>query len=349
MDEARPGRSATAATTLPRGMMAFMLANEQFRLPELLSLGAEAERASFDAVATSDHFQPWQANEQHAGHAWIALAALAQKTQHVWMGPTVTCPTLRYNPAVVAQAYASLAQLTPGRLFLGLGSGEALNEEAAAGQWPTWRERWNRLIEAVQIIRELWTGAPVRHRGAYYNVNGRLFDPPPQSIPLLLAANGPKAMRLAGQHGDGLITDPQTWKLHQGEWQAGARAAGKNSADMPVLVEQFVVVGEEADAQAAARLWNFIPKAFKGYHNIRSPLEIEHRAQTELPLEQVYAEWLVSTDPNVHIKAVSALFESGATIVNIHSGQADQHKVLQFYGKRVLPQLQSHRAAMAGG
>lgn len=178
-----------------------------------------------------------------------------------WMGTTVTCPTLRYNPAVVAEAFASLSHLYPGRVFLGAGSGEALNEQAATGTWPKWQERWDRLVEALTIIRQLWTGQQVTHSGTYYTVTGKLYDPPTQPIPLLTAANGRKSMRLAGQYGDGLITDPLTWKQHKSEWEDGARAAGKNPADMPVLVEQYVVVGDQNDAKQVAELWRFGPKA----------------------------------------------------------------------------------------
>jgi F420-dependent hydroxymycolic acid dehydrogenase len=327
--------------SLSKGMISFMLAHEQFAVPDLVHLGAAAERAGFDVVATSDHFQPWQANERHCGQAWVTLGALGQQTQRIWMGPTVTCPILRYNPAVVAEAYATLSVLYPGRIFLGLGSGEALNEEAATGEWPKWRERWDRLIEAVTIIRQLWTGKGLEHRGEHYVVNGRLYDPPPHTIPLLLAANGPKAMKLAGQHGDGLITDPQTWKQHKGEWESGARAAGKDPSVMPVLVEAFVVVGDQSDANIAAKLWNFIPKAFKGYHNIRDPAQIEHRARAELPLPKVFADWTVSADPNAHVQTIKKLFDSGATIVNIHSGQPDQQKVIEFYGREVLPRVRN--------
>jgi len=341
--------AAARAGSLRRGMVAFMLAHEQFPVPELVRLGAHAERAGFDLLATSDHFQPWQANERHAGEAWVTLGALGQQTRHIWMGPTVTCPTLRYNPAVVAEAFATLSQLSPGRIFLGLGSGEALNEQAATGLWPAWRERWDRLIEAVTIIRALWTGNPVQHKGTHYTVNGRLYDPPAQPIPLLLAANGPKAMKLAGQHGDGLITDPNTWKESKGEWESGARAAGKNPRDMPVLVEAFVVVGDKSDAETAARLWNFIPKAFKGYHNIPDPAQIERQAQADLPLPKVYGDWTVSTDPALHVAAIRKLFDSGVSIVNIHSGQPDQQKVLDFYGKEVLPRLRGNGASAAGG
>jgi F420-dependent hydroxymycolic acid dehydrogenase len=333
-----------ARSSLSKGTIGFMLAHEQFTVPELIQLGTSAEKAGFDLLATSDHFQPWQANERHAGQAWVTLGALGQQTQHAWMGPAVTCPTFRYHPAVVAETFATLSQLYPGRIFLGLGSGEALNEQAATGAWPAWRERWDRLIEAVTIIRQLWTGQPVQYKGTHYTVDGKLYDPPPQAVPLLLAANGPKAMKLAGEHGDGLITDPQTWKQHKKEWEAGARAAGKDPSQMPVLVEAFVVVGDHNDARTAATLWNFIPKAFKGYHNIPDPAEIERRAQAELPLPKVYGDWTVSTDPATHVQAIRKLFDSGVTIVNVHSGQPDQQRVIEFYGREVLPRIRNSAA-----
>jgi F420-dependent hydroxymycolic acid dehydrogenase len=343
---ASPTATATSHATDSRGvlvkrMVSYMLAHEQFPASDLIVLGAAAEAAGFDLVSTSDHFQPWQANERHSGLAWVTLGALGQRTRRIWMGPTVTCPTLRYNPAVVAEAYATLSLLYPGRIFLGLGSGEALNERAATGQWPPWQERWDRLIEAVKIIRQLWTGQPLQHKGAHYTVDGKLYDPPSRAIPLLLAANGPKAVKLAGEHGDGLITDPQTWKQHKAEWESGARSAGKDPGTMPVLVEAFVVVGDQSDAQAAAKLWNFIPKAFKGYQNIPDPSQIEHRAQAELPLPKVFGDWTVSANPDAHVQAITKLFDSGVTIVNIHSGQAEQRKVVEFYGREVLPRVRA--------
>ncbi|HSS98835.1 MAG TPA: LLM class flavin-dependent oxidoreductase, partial [Terriglobales bacterium] len=182
-------------------MIGFMLGHEQFTVPELVELGGSAERAGFDLLATSDHFQPWQDNEGHSGQAWVTMAALGAKTKRAWIGPTVTCPTFRYNPAVVAEAFASLNLLYPGRIFLGIGSGEALNEQAAIGSWPKWQERSERLIEATDLIRKLWQGNPVDHKGTYYSVNAKLYDPPTSPIPILMAANGPKAMRRAGQYG----------------------------------------------------------------------------------------------------------------------------------------------------
>lgn len=328
-------------SSLREPAVGFMLGHEQFPVPKLVELGVAAEAAGFDLLATSDHFQPWQANEGHSGEAWVTMGALGQRTRRVWIGPTVTCPTFRYNPAVVAEAFASLSLLTPGRIFLGLGSGEALNEQAAVGTWPAGQERSERLIEATELIRKLWGGQQIEHKGKYYNVNARLYDPPAKPIPILMAANGPKAMKRAGQYADGLITDPKTWKEHKAEFESGARAAGKDPAQMPVLVELFVVVGDENEAKASAELWRFIPKAFNTYYNVCDSQAIQDRATAELPLPKVYGDWPVSMDPAVHIKAITDLFQSGASIVNIHSGQANQNRVIEFYGKNVLPKVKS--------
>ncbi len=329
------------APDLNRKLVGFMLAHEQFPVPELVELGKMASQAGFQVLATSDHFQPWQDNEGHSGSAWVTFGALGAHAPGSWMGTTVTCPTLRYNPAVVAEAFASLSLLYPGRIFLGVGSGEALNEQAATGQWPRWQERWDRLIEAISVIRALWTGQPVDHHGQYYTVKGKLYDPPAQPIPLLTAANGRKSMRLAGQYGDGLITDPITWQQYKPEWEAGARAAGKNLADMPVLVEQYVVVGDQADARYAAERWRFMPKAFDTLYNLRSPLEIQQQAEAQVPIETLVESWTVSTEPSAHIEKIQQLFDSGASIVNIHSGQEDQRKLIDFYGRDVLPHFRA--------
>jgi TAT-translocated FGD2 family F420-dependent dehydrogenase len=312
---------------------------------QLIELGTTAAQSGFDLLATSDHFQPWQANEGHSGEAWVTMGAMAAHIGKAWMGTTVTCPILRYHPSVVAETFATLSQLHPGRVFLGVGSGEALNEEAAIGCWPGWEERWDRLIEALAVIRALWSGAPVSHRGRHYQVSGRLYDPPSEPIPILTAANGRKSMRLAGQHGDGLITDPATWRKFGAEWRQAACDAGKNPDEMPVLVEQFVVVGDADDARRPAALWHFLPKAFKGYHNIPDPAAIERHAEAELTIEQIVAEWTIGPDPDDHIAAVNRLFDSGATIVNIHSGQIDQQKVIDFYGNWVLPEIAGRRQA----
>jgi len=333
------GPTGQNTASLRQGMFGFMLGHEQFTVPQLVELGVACEDAGFDLLATSDHLQPWQANEGHAGMAWVTMAAIGQRTKKVWIGTTVTCPTFRYTPPVVAEGFASLSLLTPGRIFLGVGSGEALNEEAGTGQWPKWPERSERLVEATDLIRKLWAGGQVIHNGKYYQANMKQYDRPAKPIPLLMAGNGPKAMRRCGQYADGLITDPKTWKEHKAEFEAGARAAGKDASKMPVLVEAFVTVGDKAEARKAAEFWRFLPKAFKTYFDIRDPQEIQNRADREIKIDDLIADWAVGTDPNVHIKKAQELFDSGVWIVNIHSGQADQQKVIDFYGREVLPKV----------
>jgi TAT-translocated FGD2 family F420-dependent dehydrogenase len=322
-----------------KGMIGFQLAHEQFTVPEVVDLGVACEDAGFDVITFSDHFQPWQANEAHSGLAWVTMSAIGQRTKRIWMGTTVTCPTFRYNPAVVAEAFASLSLLTPGRIFLGLGSGEALNEQSATGMWAKWPERSQRLVEATDVIRKMWKGQQVEHNGEYFKVNARLYDPPAKNIPLLMAGNGPKAMKRVGQYADGLITDPKTWKKHKSEFEDGAKAGGKDASKMPVFIEQYAVVGDQKDAEVAAKLWRFGPKAWDPYYNVRDPQEIERRANAEVPLDKVTEGWPISTDPDVHVKAISELFDGGATEVHIHSGQPDQKRVIDFYGKQVIPRL----------
>jgi F420-dependent hydroxymycolic acid dehydrogenase len=192
----------------------------------------------------------------------------------------------------------------------------------------------------------LWGGQPIEHAGKYYKVNARLYDRP-GPIPLLMAGNGPKAMRRCGQYADGLITDPKTWKEHKNEFEQGAKDAGKSLSSVPVFIEQYVVVGGKEEANEAAELWRFGPKAWKPYFNIRDPKTIQQRAQAEVLIEKVIEGWPIGTDPEVHVKALSELYKSGATGVHIHSGQRDQKKVIDFYGKQVLPRLRDILSAKA--
>src|SRR5579871_601114 len=322
-------RTESMAASWLQPQIGFQLAHEQFNVPELVDLGVAADQAGFDLLAVSDHFQPWQANEGHSGQAWVTMSAIGQRTKRIRMGTTVTCPTFRYNPGVVAEGFASLSLLYPGRIFLGIGSGEALNEEAAVGSWPKWPERSERLVEAAEIIRKLWGGQQVVHNGKYYKVNARLYDPPAKQIPLMMAGNGPKAMHRCGQYADGLITDPKTWKEHKSEFQKGVADGGKELSKVPVFVEQYVVVGGQQELREAAELWRFGPKAWNPYFNIRDPKTIQERADAEVPLEKVSEGWPVGTE------------------VHIHAGQRDQKKVIDFYGKEVLPRLRNKTSAKA--
>jgi TAT-translocated FGD2 family F420-dependent dehydrogenase len=319
----------------------FVLSHEQFPATRLVELGVAAENAGFDALWTSDHFHPWQDNQGHSGQAWITLAAIGQRTRRIPFGTGVTCPTFRYRPAVVAQAFASLAVLSPGRVFLGVGSGEALNEVPSGGGWGDARTRFERLMEAVGLIRQLWTGEWVHHVGQYFQVeNARIYDPPPQPVPIYIAGSGRRAAQSAGELGDGWITDTHslTNSSIRAAFDNGVRSAG-NQPDRRVLVESYVVVGGVAEAEEAARFWRFVPIGFKELLDEPDPREIQRVAEQRLSLQDVYRTWVVSADPGAHVEALQKQFEAGATDVFIHSGQSDQQRVIDFYASAVLPRL----------
>jgi TAT-translocated FGD2 family F420-dependent dehydrogenase len=322
----------------------FVLSHEQFPATELVGLGIGAEQAGFDALWASDHFHPWQDNQGHSGQAWITLAALGERTSSIPFGTGVTCPSFRYRPAVVAQAFASLAVLSPGRVFLGLGSGEALNEVPAGGGWDDARGRFERMVEAGKLIRTLWTGEWVTHRGTYYQIeNARIYDPPPQPVPIYIAASGRRSARAAGELGDGWIT--LSGSLDRPEvreaFREGARSSGKDPDRLRVLVESYVIVGGAAQAEEAARLWRFIGVGTDGLLDQPDPREIQRLAEERSPLEDVSRSWVVSEDPSVHVHAIQELTAMGATDVFIHSGQHDQQRVIDFYGREVLPRVRT--------
>jgi F420-dependent hydroxymycolic acid dehydrogenase len=320
----------------------FVLSDEQFPITQLVEWGEAAERAGFDAVWGSDHFQPWQHEQGHSGFAWITLAAVGQRTKRVAMGTGVTCPTYRFHPSMVAHGFASLGMLYPGRIWLGVGTGEAINEEAATGQWGGYKERAARLVEAVQLIRELWTGEVVNHEGQYYTTrSAKLYDVPPEPIPIYAGVQGKQSMRLAGEHTDGLITDAVSALKPElrAAFEEGARAAGKDPSTMPVIAESWVFVGNEDEARKYAALWRFMPKALESYTDNPDPRDIQRRADLEVPLEQVYGDWAIGEDPRVHIEAIRKLYDGGVTTVIVHSPQEDQERVIDFYGKKVLPEL----------
>lgn len=339
---AATGETRMTFTAADQAKIGFVLSHEQFSAADLIQYGIAAEEAGFDMVWCSDHFQPWQDNEGHASLAWLTLAALGQHCHRLVMGTGVTCPTFRYHPSIVAQAFASLGVRYPGRVFLGVGSGEALNEMAATGQWGTYRERVSRLTEAIDLIRHLWSGERIDFFGRYYRTtSARLYELPDEPIPLYVAAGASKSMKMAGAKGDGLITDGKSalqQEMRQ-SFEEGASAAGKDAASMPILAEHMVVVGDEREAAKGAQLWRFMPKSWQLYVGDPDPLKIQQRAEQDIPLEQVYADWPVSDDSDVHIEALRKLIDGGVSHIFVHSPQQDQQRVIRFYGEQVLPKV----------
>src|SRR6201996_5608816 len=203
------GSPPTSSGPPPSGPgVGLVLGHEQFTTAQLVDQAEAAEQAGFRYLWASDHLQPWQDNEGHSMFPWITLALVGQRTHHIPFGTGVTCPIYRYHPTTVAQAFASLAVLYPGRVFLGVGTGERLNEQAATTQFGPYQERHDRLIEAIQLIRQLWGGQRISFQGRYFQTNQlKLYDVPPSPPPIFVAAGGPKSAHLAGQYGDGWITE----------------------------------------------------------------------------------------------------------------------------------------------
>jgi F420-dependent hydroxymycolic acid dehydrogenase len=313
-----------------------VLSHEQFRTDRLVAQARAAEQAGFQYVWASDHIQPWQDNEGHSMFPWLTLALVGNSTSSVSFGTGVTCPTYRYHPATVAQAFASLAILNPGRVFLGLGTGERLNEQATTNTWGKYTERRDRLIEAIQLIRQLWSGSRISFAGRYFQTNAlKLYDIPSTLPPIFVAASGPKSAKLAGQYGDGWITqarDVTNTKL-LAALSAGAQAAGRDPATLGKRAEMFAVVGDNDEAARAATLWRFTAGAV----DQPNPVEIQRAAEVN-PIDKVLANWTVGTDPALHVNAVQKVLDAGA-IPFLHFPQDDPVTAINFYRTNVLPKL----------
>ena len=228
--------SSLPASPSPRSGagVGLVLSHEQFPTPELLDQAQAAEQAGFRYLWASDHLQPWQDNQGHSMFPWLTLALVGQRTSRIEFGTGVTCPIYRYHPAAVAQAFASLAMLAPGRVFLGLGTGERLNEQAATNGFGSYVERHDRLIEAIELIRQLWSGQRISFQGRYFQTNQlKLYDLPSSPPPIFVAAGGPKSARLAGQYGDGWISQAAAVKDANlvTAFQQGAQASGRDPSD----------------------------------------------------------------------------------------------------------------------
>lgn len=314
----------------------FVLSHEQFTTAQLVEQAQAAEHAGFHYLWASDHLQPWQDNEGHSMFPWITLALVGQRTYRIPFGTGVTCPIHRYHPTTVAQAFASLALLYPGRVFLGVGTGERLNEQAATTRFGSYRERHDRLIEAIQLIRQLWSGERTSFRGRYFQTDQlKLYDLPPRQPQIFVAAGGPKSAHLAGRYGDGWITQAAGVSDQKlvAAFDAGVHESGRDPATLAKRAEMFAVVGDQNEITHATELWRFTGGAV----DQPNPVGIEQAAQRN-SLEEVAQGWTTGTDPATHIKAVQAVLDAGATPF-LHFPQQDPLAAIDFYRTAVLPRL----------
>jgi coenzyme F420-dependent glucose-6-phosphate dehydrogenase len=323
---------------------------EQFAPRELLEFSVEAESRGLDIVAVSDHFQPWRHHGGHAPGALTWLGALGQATSSAVMGTSVLTPTLRYHPSIVAQSFGTLGAMSPGRVFLGVGSGEAMNETPATGQaFPPPKERRLRLAESIELIRRLWTEERVDFHGEYYQTEkATIYDRPETPIPIFVAASGPLAAKLAGQVGDGFICtsgkDPELYKTLVANVEEGALAAGRDVSQIRHMIEIKVSYDRDLDyAYNACRWWAALALTSDQKTGIEDPIEMERVADENA--DKAHTRFIVSDNPQDVVDQISPYLDLGFQDLVIHGPGNDQHRFLEQFTSDVLPALRKRAEA----
>ncbi len=315
---------------------------EQFHPTEVVELSAHAEQSGFRGVMAADHFQPWVPAQGHAAFVWNVLTALGERTS-TDIGPGVTCPSFRFHPAVVAQAATTLEAMYPGRSWLGLGSGEALNEHVVGGYWPEPIERLARMWEAVEIIQKLFSGTDVRHNGTFFRLEtARLWTMPPAPPPIFIATSGPVTAKRAGRTVDGIITPGATLDkvgALLAKFEEGAREAGKDPAAMPKVLQlhlSWAPTDEEALQNAMTQWPNGGMKFAK--QDVRSPYDFEQMAKLVRP-EDFEGRMLISADPDAHRAHIQQFLDAGFDRIYLHNVGRNQRDWIDVFGRDVLPSL----------
>jgi coenzyme F420-dependent glucose-6-phosphate dehydrogenase len=320
--------------------LGYTLAGEEHGPLELVENARRAEAAGFSFAVASDHYHPWVDRQGQSPFVWAVLGGVAASTTTIEVGTGVTCPLLRIHPAVVAQAAATAACMLPGRFFLGVGTGENLNEHVLGDRWPSTAVRRSMLEEAVAVMRALWSGELRSHHGAHYTVeNARIYTLPDEPIPVMVAAGGPEAGELAGRIGDGLVVTAPDEETVGAFDDAGGR-------DKPRYGQLTVCWAEsETGARRTAREW--WPNAA-----LASPLGQElplpshfESAATMVDEDDVADAVVCGPDPDRHLEAIAGFEEAGIDRVFVHQVGPDQDGFMRFYEREILPQLVAQPAA----
>jgi len=322
----------------------YAAALEQFEPREMISLCAEAESRGFVGTMAADHFQPWVPQQGQASYVWNVLSAVGQHTRGD-LGPGVTCPSFRHHPAMVAQAAGTLAAMYPDRTWLGLGSGEALNEHVVGGYWPEAPERIKMMFEAVEIIQKLFSGKDVKHAGEFFKLHTtRLWTLPDNPPPILIATAGPITAKKTGARCDGIITPGATAEKVAGvfaKFDEGAVSAGKDPATMSKLLQlhlSWAPTDEEALSNAMTQWPNGGMKFAK--QDVRSPFDFEQMAKLVRP-EDFEGRMVISSDPDVHRAEIQRFLDLGVTQIYLHNVGRNQSQWMEVFGRDVLPKLHS--------
>jgi coenzyme F420-dependent glucose-6-phosphate dehydrogenase len=322
---------------------------EQFGPQELLDFSVRAEHDGLDIVSVSDHFQPWRHTGGHAPNALAWLGAMTQATSRVTLGTSVLTPTLRYPPAIVAQAFGTLGCLAPGRVYLGVGSGEAMNETPATGQeFPGRKERRLRMAEAIELIRRLWTEDRVDFEGEYYRVEkATIYDKPEVPIPIYVAASGPLAAKLAGRVGDGFVCtsgkDPQLYLDLLEKVKEGAEQAGRDPGQIKRLIEIKVAYDRDQPfAHESCNWWAALALTPEQKEGVEDALEMERLADENV--DKAHTRFIVSNDPEEVVEKIGAYVDLGFDELLLHAPGPDQNRFLDQFGADVLPLMRERFA-----
>lgn len=331
-------------TTLLR--LGYKASAEQFGPRELLEFACLAERLGYDSVFVSDHFQPWRHTGGHAPFSLAWLGAVGARTSRILLGTSVLTPTFRYHPAIVAQAFATLGSLYPGRVILGVGTGESLNERpATALEWPEPRERTRRFREALALIGQLWREERVSFRGEYYRTDrATIYDRPATPVPIYVAAAGPVVAKLAGARAEGFIcTSGKGFELYRETLlpalEAGLREAHRPPGAVERMIEMKVSFDSDHErALADTRCWSALALSAEEKVGVEDPIEMERRADA-LSVERAASRWIVSSDPQEQVEKIAPYIEMGFHHLVFHAPGPDQARFLTLYAERVVPLL----------
>lgn len=333
----------------PSLKLGYKASAEQFGPRDLVEFAVMAEQAGMDSATVSDHFQPWRHDGGHAPFSLAWLTAVGERTSTIQLGTSVLTPTFRYNPAVLAQAFATMACLYPGRVFLGVGTGEALNEIATGhrGEWPDFKERFARLRESVRLMRELWTGETTSFSGDFYSTKDAfLYDVPEGGVPVYVAAGGPVVAKYAGRVGDGFIcTSGKGMELYTDKLlpavEEGARINERDSSTIDRMIE--IKISYDPDPEKAlenCRFWAPLSLTPEQKHSVDSPREMERLAD-ELPIEQVAKRWIVASDPDDAVEQVKQYVDAGLNHLVFHAPGHDQKRFLDLFKADLEPRLRA--------
>lgn len=313
----------------------YALSSEEHRPNDLVRYAQRAEEAGFSFALISDHFHPWVDQQGHSPFVWSVIGGIAQATQRLRLGTGVTCPMIRIHPAIIAQAAATAAAMMPGRFFLGVGTGENLNEHILGDRWPPYEIRLDMLKEAVEVIRLLWQGGNQSYWGIYYTVeDARIYTLPEPLPPIMVAGSGPSSAEAAGYLGDGFISTSPKAELVQKFQEAG----GENK---PCYGQLTVCWAEdEAEAQRTAhRIWPNAGLTGELTQELRTPTHFEQAAK--MVKEADIAEKVTcGPDPQRHLASLQKFIDAGYDYVYVHQIGPDQEGFFRFYQREILPKFQ---------